>query len=231
MSDLQQQVESQQNEMRNAAAEAAHSDQLNHSLKLTLSKERAEREQASSAMQKQQWVDSQKAAERLANLEANVQQHERSVEQAASAEVQSAYDMFNQESQSWINSEQHASSQYASEAIQRTQAEQYEREQALIITMRQEAMQLHDQRVGGLTLEASMNFHAQEVRTRALQDELVRLQAELARGVADRVSANFIDDPQGAIIALQQELSASESWTIREEQLCSELREYNDKLD
>ena len=91
-------------------------------LKLLLSKERAKRKQASSAMQNQHWVDSQRAAERLAHLEANVHQHERSVEQAASAEVQSAYDMFNQESQSWMNSEQHGSSQQISDILRRTQA-------------------------------------------------------------------------------------------------------------
>ena len=45
MADLKQQVENQQEQMRKAAAEASHADKVKHSLQVTLSKERAEREQ------------------------------------------------------------------------------------------------------------------------------------------------------------------------------------------
>ena len=44
--------------------------------KLTLSKERAEREQAESAAHKLQWVESQRAAERIASVEASARQQE-----------------------------------------------------------------------------------------------------------------------------------------------------------
>ena len=48
---------------------------------LTLSKERAEREQAATAANKLQWVESQRAAERIAFFEAAAWQQEDFVEQ------------------------------------------------------------------------------------------------------------------------------------------------------
>ena len=84
--------------MRKAVAEASHADKVKHSLQLTLSKERAEREQIESAALKQQWVETQRAAERVASVEANARQQEHFVEQIASAKVQSAFEEINRES-------------------------------------------------------------------------------------------------------------------------------------
>ena len=75
----------------------------------------------------------------------------------------------------------------------------------------QEATRMHNERVAELTLEASMRFQAQEIHSFALQDELRRLQSELARGVADRAAANFVADSQGAIVMLHQERRESEN--------------------
>ena len=103
MADLKQQVESQQEQMRKAAAEAAHADKVKYSLQATLSKERAEREQAASAAHKLQWVETQRAAERTASVEASARQQENFVEQIGSAKVQSAFKEINQESRALLD--------------------------------------------------------------------------------------------------------------------------------
>ena len=66
--------------MRKAAAEAAHADKVKYSLQATLSKERAEREQAESAAHKLQWVETRRAAEHIASVEASARQQESFVE-------------------------------------------------------------------------------------------------------------------------------------------------------
>ena len=74
MRDLRQQVDNQQDEMSKAVAHAALNDRVKSSLQQTLSKERAEREQAESAANKIQWVEAQRTAERIASVEAKARQ-------------------------------------------------------------------------------------------------------------------------------------------------------------
>ena len=68
---------------------------------------------------------------------------------------------------------------------------------------------MHNERVPEISFEASMKFQAQEVHSGALRDELIRLESELARSVADRVNASFVADPAGALVVLQHKLWSS----------------------
>ena len=154
-------------------------------------------------------MESQRAAERIASIEASARQQEQFVEQIASAKVQSAFDELNKESRAWLNSEQaqqQVSTQQMNVEILRTTAQCFSQEVLAIQQVRQEADSMHNERVAELTLGASMKFQAQEVHSCALRDELRRLESELARGVSDRAAVNFVSDPQSAIVMLHQEL-------------------------
>ena len=177
MADLKQQVENRQEQMRKVAAEAAHADKVKYSLQATLSKERAEREQTESAAHKLQWVETQRAAERIASVEASARQQENIVEQIASAKVQSAFEELNKESRAWLHSEhtqQQITFQQMNEEILKVKAQCFSQEILAIQQVRQEADATHNERVAQLSQEANMKFQSQEVHMCALRDELAR---------------------------------------------------------
>ena len=175
--------------MSKAAAHAALNDRVKSSLQQTLSNERAEREQAESAANKVQWVEAQRAAERIASVEAKARQRENFIEQIATAKVQSAFDEVNLQAWAWRQSE-HAQQQMTVQQMQDTilsvESRCFDQEQNALQQVRLEADQMHNERVRQLSLEATIRIQAQDVQLHSLRDVVAKLENERACRAADQ---------------------------------------------
>ena len=122
--------------------------------------------------------------------------------------------------------------------------EQFEREHILITRLEQQAELRHGQQVTELRLAAQASIHSQETRSRALEQELVRLQGELIHSSQCKApvnggggSSSAVDDAKahGTIAALLQEVGAARDrerrWAGHEQDLYAENKQLIDRLD
>ena len=244
---FQEQIEFQHTEMRNAAHHALLAEQKHSALNLLLTKER---EQFSSVVQKHQWShdvvveklhrlessmrqqeqeECRLANEKYAKLEAGIRQMELNADCAARLEMQSAKAAFEQESFSWIHSEQAASSLFALQS--------HAERESMISNLEQQAEGRHVAQMAELRYSAQLKFQEQENRAHSLEEELVRLQGELIRNSQCQApvdggggsSSAVIDDAKslGTVVALKQEVGAAQDrvrrWAGRERELHHEI--------
>ena len=92
--------------------------------------------------------------------------------QAAQAEIQSAKDAWNRETQTWMQSEHSVSARQSTEFMQQVSRTQQQREQALTEHIEQEADSRYEHNVAMVQQNATLQFQAQEQEAYLLEVNL-----------------------------------------------------------